>query len=293
MWLQFTANVDESVAEQVSDAFMELGALSVSFEDAGDQPLYEPLPGETPLWELTRIIALFDEDAVNDDIYLTLNSAFPGKLHNWERVTVEDRAWERVWMEHFHPMQFGQRLWVIPTGFDYPEGDFVSVLLDPGLAFGTGTHPTTALCLTWLEGQNLSGMNIMDYGCGSGILGIAALKLGASSVVGVDIDSQALDASRENSRKNGVDHCITLKLPGEIDKQPEAYDIVVANILAGPLVELAPELTSGIKLGGHLVLSGLLANQVDNVMSAYKSCIDFSEIRQQEDWVMLAGKKIG
>jgi ribosomal protein L11 methyltransferase len=129
MWLQFTANVDESVAEQVSDAFIELGALSVSFEDAGDQPLYEPLPGETPLWELTRIVALFDEDAVNDHIYRALNSIFPGKLQNWGCVTVEDRVWERVWMEHFHPMKFGQRLWVIPTGFDYPEGDVVTVLL--------------------------------------------------------------------------------------------------------------------------------------------------------------------
>jgi ribosomal protein L11 methyltransferase len=289
MWRQMAATADEALAEPLSDFFMELGAVSVGFEDAGDQPLFEPKPGETPLWRATRVTALFEEDADEAAIREAVAAEFGEKLAGWESSVLEDQVWERAWLEHFRPMRFGQRLWICPTGFEPPEPAAVNVILDPGLAFGTGTHPTTALCLEWLDGQDLAGKTVIDYGCGSGILAVAALKLGAARAFGVDIDAQALTASADNARKNGVEAGLTLGYPKDLPGQPA--DVLVANILAGPLVELAGDISARLRSGGHLALSGILATQVDQVRGAYADRIDFAPARFLEDWALLTGTK--
>lgn len=287
MWRQMAATVDEAIAEPLSDLFMEFGAVSVGFDDAGDQPLFEPKPGETPLWGRTKVTALFEADADEAEIRNAATAAFSERLAGWESTVLEDQVWERAWLEHFKPMRFGQRLWICPTGFEPPEPTAVNVILDPGLAFGTGTHPTTALCLEWLDGQDLAGKTLIDYGCGSGILAVAALKLGAAKAHGVDIDAQALTASAENARKNGVEAGLALGYPKDLPAA--AADLLVANILAGPLVELADDITARLRPGGHLALSGILATQVDQVRGAYESRIDFAPARLLEDWALLTG----
>lgn len=289
MWRQMAATVDEVLAEPLSDFLTGLGAVSVGFEDAGDQPLFEPKPGETPLWVRTRVVALFEQDADETGIRKAVSAEFGERLAAWESTILEDQVWERAWLEHFKPMRFGQRLWVCPTGFEPPEPEAVNVILDPGLAFGTGTHPTTALCLEWLDGQDLAGKTLIDYGCGSGILAVAALKLGAARAYGVDIDAQALAASKENARKNGVESGLRLGYPEELPAAPA--DVLVANILAGPLVELAVGITDRLRPGGLLALSGVLATQVDQVLQAYQSRIDFAPVKFFEDWALLTGQR--
>jgi ribosomal protein L11 methyltransferase len=289
MWRQLAATVEESQAESVSDWFTAQGALSVGFDDAGDQPLFEPPPGETPLWQRTKVTALFEGDIDGDAIRLSALNDFGDRLLDWNSEIIEDQVWERAWMEHFKPMRFGNRLWICPTGYEPPEPTAVNVILDPGLAFGTGTHPTTALCLEWLEGLDLASRTVLDYGCGSGILAVAALKLGASSAHGIDIDPQALTASQDNAQKNGVEGRLTLSFPG--DQGLPLADVVVANILAGPLVELAGDILSRLKPGGHLALSGILAEQAESVRVAYAAEVVFEPVRQSEDWAILSGVK--
>lgn len=286
MWHQVSVSVEELRAEPLADAFMRLGAISVGFEDAGDQPLFEPKPGETPLWQRTRVTALFTEDADIESVHSALASAF--EVSDWASAPLEDQVWERAWLEHFHPMRFGARLWICPSGFEPPDPTAVNVCLDPGLAFGTGTHPTTALCLRWLDAQDLSGRTVIDYGCGSGILAVAALKLGAAFVHGIDIDPQALTASADNARKNGVESGLRLGYPGDLPKNLRA-DLLVANILAGPLAELAGELIGHLKAGGRLALSGILGGQVEAVRRAYESHIEFTPAIFEEDWALLTG----
>jgi ribosomal protein L11 methyltransferase len=289
MWRQLATTVEASQAESVSDWFMAQGALSVGFDDAGDQPLFEPPPGETPLWQRTKVTALFEGDVDGDAIRLSALNHFGERLLDWDSVIMEDQVWERAWMEHFKPMPFGRRLWICPTGYEPPEPAAVNVILDPGLAFGTGTHPTTALCLEWLDGLDLTGRTVLDYGCGSGILAVAAMKLGAASAHGIDIDPQALTASRENAQKNGVEGRLTLGFPG--DPKWAAADVVVANILAGPLVELADDILSRLKPGGQLALSGILAEQAESVRTAYEAEVVFEPVRHREDWAILSGVK--
>lgn len=289
MWHQIAVTVDESQADPVSDFFTHLGAVSVGFEDAGDQPLFEPKPGETPLWLRTRVVALFEEGTDGAAVRSALAAAFDGQLSDWDSQELADQVWERAWLEHFRPMRFGRRLWICPSGFEPPEPEAVNLWLDPGLAFGTGTHPTTALCLEWLEGQDLTGKIFIDYGCGSGILAVAALKLGAAFGYGIDIDPQALTASADNARKNGVESLLKLGFPEDL---PEVRaDTVVANILAGPLAELAGDLTRHLKPGGRLALSGILAEQVEDVRRAYAPWIEFSPAVIQEEWALLTGTK--
>ncbi|CAL1238888.1 methyltransferase for 50S ribosomal subunit protein L11 [Candidatus Methylocalor cossyra] len=283
------ATVEEALAESVSERFLAEGALSVTLEDAGDQPLFEPKPGETPLWKKTRVIALFAEGVDEAGVRATLMAAFGGGISTWESATLEDRVWERAWLEHFRPMRFGRRLWVCPSGFEPPEPEAVNLCLDPGLAFGTGTHPTTALCLEWLDGQTLSGKTVLDYGCGSGILAIAALKLGANRAYGVDIDPQALTASADNARKNGVASRLRLSTPAGLPAL--GADLVLANILAGPLVALADQLVGQLRPGGDLVLSGLLAAQAEAVRAAYQGQIQFAAPVIREGWALLTGVK--
>jgi ribosomal protein L11 methyltransferase len=289
MWRQLSVATSEAHAEPLADRLFELGALSVSFQDEGDQPLFEPKPGETPIWRDTRVIALFEPDVDLDLVRSVAAADFAADaLSDWRVEEVQDQAWERAWLEHFQPMRFGRRLWVIPTGFEPPgQADAVCVSLDPGLAFGTGTHPTTALCLEWLDGQELRGKTVVDYGCGSGILAVAALLLGAESAVATDIDPQALTATADNARKNGVEERLRGCLPKQMP--PVQADLLLANILANPLIELASQIAGLVRPGGRLALSGILREQAADVKRAYESFFQMDEPQPLEDWVRLTG----
>jgi len=288
-WRQLSLKAGELNPQLIGDFFENQGALSVTFEDAADQPLFEPEPGTTPLWSATCVTALFAADADVSCLQQQLESTFGAAA--FDRLGVEtlaDRDWERVWLDQFHPMQFGRRLWVCPAGQrpDYDK-DAVLIDLDPGLAFGTGTHATTALCLQWLDGHPPDNQRVLDYGCGSGILAIAALKLGAAAVWGVDIDEQALWASRENAARNGVDAGLMTGLPEALPDQ--RFDLLLANILANPLIELAPRLAGLVRAGGDLVLSGILGEQAETVRAAYECWFSLSETVERDGWVRLHG----
>jgi len=291
-WIQIKLNATSENAEQIGDMLMEeAGALSITFLDAHDTPVFEPLPGETRLWGDTDILALFDAQADTNFIIQQIKSSnmleqdFAYKVEQ-----LEDKDWEREWMDNFHPMKFGERLWICPSWRDIPEPDAVNVMLDPGLAFGTGTHPTTALCLEWLEGLDLSGKTVIDFGCGSGILAIAAIKLGAKQVIGIDIDPQALLASQDNAQRNGVADKLEVYLPKD---QPEHLlaDVVVANILAGPLRELSPIIKSLVKPEGHLAMSGVLDTQAEDVASYYHQDFKLDPTKELNEWCLIAGCK--
>lgn len=288
-WLQLTLDAGDLDPEALSAFFESAGALSVTLEDAADQPLFEPDPGATPLWSSTRVVALFPAGLDQAALRRRLAGTFGAPAGRRLSVdTLKDRDWERAWLDAFHPMRFGQRLWVCPAG-QRPEkpDDAVIVDLDPGLAFGTGTHPTTALCLQWLDAHPPLGRRVLDYGCGSGILGIAALKLGAARVWATDIDAQALEATRENARRNGVEAGLSIGLPSALPEQP--VDGVLANILANPLIELAPRLAQYLGPGGDLVLSGILAEQAGEVAAAYRPWFEFGPPRVEAGWVCLHG----
>jgi len=283
-------NLEQLEPERVEEILDRHGALAVTLTDAADEPVLEPAPGETPLWGQTRITGLFPLDADLDALTLDLLASLGVERLPEHRIeALADREWEREWLRDFRPMRFGQRLWVCPSGHEVADPAAVVVRLDPGLAFGTGTHPTTALCLAFLDSENLQGRRVLDYGCGSGVLAIAALLLGAASATGVDIDPQALIAANSNAAGNGVGSRLALR-PGSADCG-SGYDIVVANILAGPLVEMAPRLAACIAPGGRLALSGILTSQADAVQAAYETWIDFEPPRGSDDWVLLAGTK--
>lgn len=289
-WLQLSLDVTKPQVPLLELLFDRLGALSVTLADAADQPLLEPAPGEEMIWRHTRVIGLFEGTTPIDELRTALNLALDRDITRKLRIeTLEDRVWERVWLEHFRPMRFGRRLWICPAGQPPPATDAVIVELDPGLAFGTGTHPTTALCLEWLEGQDLTGMTLLDYGCGSGILAIAALRLGAASAVAVDHDPQALQATRDNAHKNQVLERLTTYLPTDTPTLPQK--LLVANILAGPLIELAPRLCGLLQPGGKFALSGILAEQAAEVEAAYAPCAEMEPRQQREEWVLLQGRK--
>ncbi|KHL70778.1 ribosomal protein L11 methyltransferase [Pseudomonas flexibilis] len=287
-WLQVRLAITPDQASFYEDALLDVGAVSVTFMDAEDQPIFEPDLGTTPLWSHTHLLALFEGDADGEQVlaHLRLLTGDPLPEHQVERI--EDQDWERSWMDNFQPMRFGRRLWIVPSWHAAPEPDAVNLLLDPGLAFGTGTHPTTALCLQWLDGQALEGCSVLDFGCGSGILAIAALLLGAERAVGTDIDPQALEASRDNASRNGIDPArFPLYLPQDL---PDGQaDVVVANILAGPLVQLAPQITARVKHGGRLALSGILAEQADEVRAAYAEAFELDPTAEQDGWVRISG----
>ncbi|WP_428944386.1 50S ribosomal protein L11 methyltransferase [Pantoea sp. FN060301] len=288
-WIQMKINTTGAQAEDLGDALMENGAVSVTFQDTHDNPVFEPLPGETRLWGDTDVIALFDAETEMREVIAGLEPhplLGPGFPHKIEQI--EDKDWEREWMDNFHPMRFGQRLWICPSWRDVPDPDAVNVMLDPGLAFGTGTHPTTALCLAWLDGLDLAGKTVIDFGCGSGILAIAALKLGAASAIGIDIDPQAIQASRANAERNGVSERLSLFLPHEQPADLSA-DVVVANILAGPLRELAPLIGVLPVTGGHLGLSGVLASQAASVCEAYEEKFALDPVAEKEEWCRITG----
>ena len=288
--MQLRLAITPEQAERLEDELLELGAVSVTFMDAEDQPIFEPDLGTTPLWSNTHLLALFEADTDSDTLIQHLKLLHQGELPAHELEQIEDQDWERSWMDNFHPMRFGQRLWIVPSWHAAPEPEAVNLLLDPGLAFGTGTHPTTALCLAWLDGQQLADKQIIDFGCGSGILAIAALLLGASHAVGTDIDVQALEASRDNAQRNQIaDQHFSLYLPEDMPQQPA--DVVVANILAGPLVSLAPQLASLVQPGGLIALSGILAEQTDEILTAYQGFFELDPVAEQDGWIRVSGRR--
>lgn len=284
-------NTTGAQAEELGDALIEQGAVSVTFQDTHDTPVFEPLPGETRLWGDTDVIGLFDAETTMDEVVNALaDHPLLGADFRHKIEQIEDKDWEREWMDNFHPMRFGQRLWICPSWRDVPDPAAVNVMLDPGLAFGTGTHPTTALCLSWLDGLDLAGKTVIDFGCGSGILAIAALKLGAAQAIGIDIDPQAIQASRDNAQRNGVSERLALYLPQQQPANLHA-DVVVANILAGPLRELAPLISVLPNAGGHLGLSGILASQAESVSEAYKGLFALDPVAEKEEWCRITGTK--
>ncbi|OLU12971.1 ribosomal protein L11 methyltransferase [Pseudomonas sp. PA1(2017)] len=287
-WLQLRLAITPEQAPTYEDALLDVGAVSVTFMDAEDQPIFEPDLGTTPLWSHTHLLALFEADTDADALVAHLQLLTDGALPEHQIERIEDQDWERSWMDGFAPMRFGQRLWIVPSWHEAPQPDAVNLLLDPGLAFGTGTHPTTSLCLQWLDAQPLEGCSVLDFGCGSGILAIAALLLGAPRAAGTDIDPQALEASRDNAQRNGIaDERFPVYLPADLPQEPA--DVVVANILAGPLVSLAPQITSLVKPGGRLALSGILAEQADEVRAAYAADFDLDPTAVQDGWVRISG----
>ncbi|WP_278958993.1 50S ribosomal protein L11 methyltransferase [Aquipseudomonas alcaligenes] len=289
-WLQVRLAITPEQAETYEDALLGVGAVSVTFMDAEDQPIFEPDLGTTPLWSNTHLLALFEADTDPANLVAHLQLLTGGELPAHEIEHIEDQDWERSWMDNFQPMRFGQRLWIVPSWHAAPEPEAVNLLLDPGLAFGTGTHPTTALCLEWLDGQDLNDCTVIDFGCGSGILAIAALLLGAPQAIGTDIDPQALEASRDNAGRNGIAPArFPVYLPADMPQQPA--DVVVANILAGPLVSLAPQITALVKTGGRLALSGILAEQAEEVRAAYADAFDLDPTAIKDGWVRISGVK--
>lgn len=289
-WLQLIVDTLPERADAIGDWLEFNEAQAVTFVDSKDTPMYEPKPGEVLLWPDTRVVGLFDATQPVNDLIAQLRQS--ELLHESDKVKLEqleDKDWIREWMDSFHPMKFGDNLWICPSWRDIPEPDAVNVMLDPGLAFGTGTHPTTALCLEWLDGLDLQGKTVVDFGCGSGILGVAALKLGAKHCIGIDIDPQALIATKENAKRNGVDHQFDVFLP---EHQPSiSADVVVANILSGPLLELRQVISDFCQSGGHLVLSGILAEQVESIEKAYLTDFHLEASKVSGDWARVSGLK--
>ena len=291
-WQELHCTARKDQIDALEEWFFAAGALSVTLEDQADQPLLEPGPGETPLWDAVQVTALF---AGGYDLQPIL-AAFPEELVTEapeKIVPVADREWTRVWEDQFQPMRMGERLWICPSWTPPPEPDAVNLLLDPGLAFGTGTHPTTAMCLRSLDAAPLETTRIVDYGCGSGILGIAAALLGAHQVLGIDNDPQAITASQDNAVRNGVSESqFSASLPDAVvlENWQGSAEWVVANILAGPLIELAPTLTALMAPRGRLLLAGLLEEQAESIIAAYAPSVTLAIADQQEEWVLLAGE---
>ncbi len=288
-WIQITTDVAEPIAEPLSDMMTEIGAVSVTFMDAQDEPIYEPELGTTPIWSLTKVMSLFDAETNAKLIVETIQANMPDlKNHHFKVEAIEDKDWVREWMDQFQPMQFGENLWIVPSWHDAPNADAINLMLDPGMAFGTGTHPTTAMCLEWLDANPPAGKTVIDYGCGSGILALGAQKLGASSVKGTDIDPQAIQASEQNAKRNNEQ--IAFSLVKDFDSEP--VDLLIANILSGPLKELAPEFERLVKAGGELVLSGLLTTQADELIEHYKQFgFELTELATTDEWARLSGTK--
>lgn len=300
-WLQLKARVAPEQAELLEELLLAEGATAITLQDAHDDPVFEPERGTTPLWDETVLTGLYDDleglEGMLERLAAAWAEALPGEpCPTIEHELVADRDWEREWMDGFQPLRMGERLWIVPSWHTPPEPDAVNLHLDPGLAFGTGTHPTTALCLAWLDtlavSGELEGKKVLDVGTGSGILAIAALKLGASHATGTDIDPQALTASRDNAKRNGIDASrFSLCYPEQLETE-RRFPIVTANILAGPLVELAPVIAGHVAPGGCLALSGILESQARNVLDAYAGQgLVMDEPCLREGWIRLTGRR--
>ena len=298
-WIQIKANISPQQATHFEEALLGAGASAVTLEDAKDQPVLEPERGTTPLWDDTVITGLFSSEDDLDEAQNILKAVYQSlttdELPQYQIEILENEDWTRKWIDNFKPLKFGERLWICPSWHDTPEPDAVNLMLDPGLAFGTGTHPTTSLCLKWLdsEASQTKGLNqktVIDYGCGSGILGIAAHLLGAKEVIGVDNDPQALIATRDNAERNQIpDGVIKVYLP---DENPDSQaDILLANILAQPLYELRDNIATLLKPKGKLILSGILDHQGENLKKHYETLFEMDPPCIEEGWVRLTGTK--
>lgn len=288
-WLQLETVTGHQQPEALGLVLEEMGATAVWFRDAGEQPILEPAPGQTPLWTATIVAALFPEDTDADGLAAALTDVLDGAELRFRHV--DDRDWQADWQNTLRPIRFGERLWVVPDGVAFDEPG-ISVALSPGLAFGTGEHPTTAMCLSWLESQPLSGCDVLDYGCGSGLLAIAALALGADHACAVDIDAQAIAATRDNAAKNGCEDRLSACFPEEIETGRQ-YDVLVANILSGTLIELGPLINQLLRPNARLALSGILEDQAEAVCAAWSDWAALKTDRHDQNWVLLTGTKSG
>jgi ribosomal protein L11 methyltransferase len=289
-WLQIKARISDTEAPLMEHLFQSLGAVSVTLLDAEDEPVFQLDSDSTPLWQQVLLSALFEHDAPAHEIVATITAM--SRLQDQDLLIehIADQDWERAWMDEFKPMRFGRRLWVCPSWCPPPEADAVNLMLDPGLAFGSGTHPTTALCLEWLDAQALTGKRVIDYGCGSGILAIAAILLGADHVIAVDNDPQAITACANNREMNAIaEHRLSVHLPGEPHRPA---DVVIANILSGPLAELTPVLTGLTRPGGKLVLSGVLSAQTEALLASYRPWFQLREPIVRDEWVLIEGTRL-
>jgi ribosomal protein L11 methyltransferase len=290
-WLKLKLRANQDNAQALADALDEWGAISVTLQDAGDEPVFETYWEQSPLWSQVQVTGLFPEHTDTDDILSRARERL-GLAENppHEIDLLGDEDWAHSWMAHYKPLQVGKDLWVVPSWCTPPEPDAVNIILDPGLAFGTGDHPTTSLCLEWLAEQTLTNKIILDYGCGSGILSIAALKLGANQAYAVDIDPQAVEVTRQNALHNGIHTGLNVMLPSELPADLQA-DIVIANILFGTLIELAPDIKARVRPGGWLVLSGLLGSDQAAEVRPYYEPPFVLAARERQKWVLLAGRK--
>lgn len=283
-WLQLKFNAPSALAEALADRLTDAGALAVTLRDSHDEPLYEPAPGDTPLWTHTSVEGLFAADADIPAIVEQLHAQSGDEsVRDYTLEPLAEQAWERVCLDQFQPLDFGDTLCICPSWLTPPDATRVTLLLDPGLAFGTGTHPTTALCLEWLAQHPSTDLTVIDYGCGSGILALAAAKLGARSVYATDYDPQALTATRANAEKNAVQlHTLAPEQLPALEA-----DVLLANIIAQPLVMLAPLFAQHVRSGGQLVLSGILEQQADEVINAYLPWFSMVQKVQRENWMLL------
>jgi ribosomal protein L11 methyltransferase len=288
--LKLSCRIPAQDVERTEAALLAAGAQSLGYFDAAHDPILEPLPGHTPLWPRVRIEALFPQDADRAHIEALLRDGAEEQL-DVEFSRLEDRVWEREWLRDFKCTRFGERLWVCPDGQRPSAPDAVVLDLDPGLAFGTGSHPTTAMCLEWLDAADLGGRTVVDYGCGSGVLAIAALQLGAARAIAVDIDAQALTATRANARRNRVEDRLVIADAGGIGRT--VCDVLLANILAGPLTELSGPFAAAIKPGGLLVMSGILEEQASQVADAYAPWFDVVTRAARDGWSCIVVRRDG
>ena len=288
-WLQLETIIGQQRPETLEPVLEELGATAVWFRDAGEEPILEPKPGETPLWSATIVAALFPEDTDPEMLAAALQDVVEGSELSFTRI--DERDWQADWQKTLRPLRFGDRLWVVPDGIAFNKPG-IGVRMTPGLAFGTGEHPTTAMCLNWLESQPLSGCSVLDYGCGSGLLAIASLALGADEACAVDIDAQALAATRNNAEKNSCSEKLVVCCPEEIAAGRQ-YDVLVANILSGTLIELGPVISKLLHSNARLALSGILEDQAEAVCAAWSDWAALKTSMQDQNWVLLTGRKHG
>ena len=280
-WSNLTVQTSRARLEELESWLWDNGAVSVTVEDAADMPIFEPPPGEQPVWDEVVVTGLFEDGLDTPKLLAGLKRV---GFKNCDAAALENRVWEREWLNRFKPMQFGESLWVCPTGFEKPEGTVIQ--LDPGLAFGTGTHETTRLCLEYLDSLDVAGWRVLDFGCGSGVLGIGAALKGASQVSAVDNDPQALTATRDNAERNQVELSVSMPL-----ESYEPAQLVFANILAQPLTELADLLIESTRPDGLIILSGIMASQRDWVASSYQDKVNLVDEKELDGWIRLVWKK--
>ncbi len=288
-WKQITFNTPKNSVDPLEDHLLTLGALSVTLMDAEDHPILEPELNTTPLWDHNLVTALFEDDIDIDATLISIKTSMSDSVSINKIETVDDQEWERAWMDDYHPMKFGDRLWIYPTNIESPDTSDTIISLDPGLAFGTGTHATTALCLEWLDQAETNGNTVVDFGCGSGVLAIAAAMLGAHRCYGIDNDPQAIIATDSNAALNNVSSIVSAHLP---DDTPFIQaDIIIANILSMPLILLAENIANLCRSGGQLVLSGILEGQIDDVIEAYTVFFTDFTRTQKDDWFRICATK--